>query len=359
MSWPPRRPELTTTPNSSSEKEQELLAVLRSDAPAGRQSDRLQKAGHLRIERSGCRAGKAAARRAVVLVGAGSRWKRFPATAADEALRTATDSLEGRLLVGTINSIGVRRDANAVDLLTTRLQDDDAEVASAAAVALGRIGNAAAAKSLRQSLADAPANVRSAIAEGCVLCAERFLAEGKSVEATEIYDEVRHADVPRPANPRSDSRSDSRSRTRRAFRCCWSNSGRRKRRCSSSRWARLVSFPVAKSTRPWRPRWFARHPSGLRLMIQAMADRPETVVLAAVLKAAEQGDKQVRLSAIDALRRVGDDSCLAVLLEIAIEADADLAETAKETLADLPGENVDAQDCSAVAPMPREKVTRC
>ena len=38
---------------------------------------------------------------------------------------------------GMINSIGVRQDAKAVDLLTTKLQDPDAEVASAAAVALG------------------------------------------------------------------------------------------------------------------------------------------------------------------------------------------------------------------------------
>ncbi len=69
-------------------------------------------------------------------------------------------------------------------------------------------------------------------------------------------------------------------------------------------------------------------PERAALIVQAMADRPETVVLAAVLKAAEQGAKQVRMSAIDALRRVGDDSCLATLLKIAVEADADLAQAA-------------------------------
>ena len=131
-----------------------------------------------------------------------SSWARIaleaiPGPAADEALRTAAYSLEGRVLVGTINSIGVRRDVNAVDQLTGRLQDKDPEVAAAAAVALGRIGTSAAAKALRRSLAAAPANIRSAIAEGCVLCAERSLAEGKSADAVEIYDEVRKADVPK------------------------------------------------------------------------------------------------------------------------------------------------------------------
>src|SRR5262249_46159509 len=109
----------------------------------------------------------------------------------------ASESLQGRLLVGVINSIGVRRDAAAVDRLSARLDDKDAEVASAAAVALGNIGNSAAAKSLRPKLASAPVVVRSAIAEGCVLCAEHLAADGNRSEAVVIYDEVRKAEVPR------------------------------------------------------------------------------------------------------------------------------------------------------------------
>src|SRR5262249_32663973 len=101
------------------------------------------------------------------------------------------------LLVGVLNSIGVRRDAAAVELLSGRLEDKDADVASAAAVALGRIGNAAAAQPLRKALASAPVRVRSAGGEGCVLCAERFLSQGDGAEAVKIYDEVRKAEVPR------------------------------------------------------------------------------------------------------------------------------------------------------------------
>ena len=158
----------------------------------------------------------------------------IPGAEADEALRKATESLQGKLLVGTINSIGVRRDADAVDPLTARLQDKDAEVASAAAVALGRIGNAAAAKSLRGSLATDPVKVRSAVAEGCVLCAERLLAEGKAAEAVEIYDEVRKADVPRQRILEA-TRGAILARKQKASRSWSSNFGRRTRDCSSSR----------------------------------------------------------------------------------------------------------------------------
>src|SRR5690242_16199663 len=100
----------------------------------------------------------------------------IPGPEASKALRDALDKVNGRLLVGTINSIGVRRDENAVDPLVARLQNQDADVASAAAVALGHIGNAAATKALRGLLAAAPAKVKSAAAEGCVLCAERLMA---------------------------------------------------------------------------------------------------------------------------------------------------------------------------------------
>ncbi len=84
-------------------------------------------------------------------------------------------------------------------------------------------------------------------------------------------------------------------------------------------------------------------PDRAALMIQAMADRPETVVLPAVVRAAGEGPKRVRLAAIGALGRVGDGSCLATLLEIATEPDAELAEATRAALAELPGEKVDGQ----------------
>jgi hypothetical protein len=121
----------------------------------------------------------------------------IPGAAADEALRSAAGSLEGQLLVGVVNSIGVRRDAGAVELLTGLLANQDATVASSAAIALGRVGSETATSTLRDALAGAPEGVRSAVAEACVLCAERALADGRLAEATEIYDQVRTATVPK------------------------------------------------------------------------------------------------------------------------------------------------------------------
>lgn len=337
-------------PNSSPEQEPALLAVLRSDAPGAEKAIACKK---LAIHGSS----EAVADLAKLLPDPQlSSWARIaleaiPGKAADEALRSAADSLEGKLLVGTINSIGVRRDAGAVDSLAMRLQDNDSEVASAAAVALGRIGNDAAAKSLRGALAAAPVNVRSAVAEGYVLCAERLHSEGKSDAATEIYDEIRNADVPMQRIIEA-TRGAILARNQDGIPLLLETFRSPDKKLFQLALGTARELPGSEVDQALATEMVRATPTRAALMIQAMADRPQTVVMTAVLKAAEQGDEQVRMSAIDALKRVGNESCLAALLEIAIEADADLAQAAKETLADLPGENVDAK---IVALLPRAK----
>ena len=331
-----------------SEKEQELLAILRSEAPA---ADKAMACKHLAIHGSDA----AVPDLAKLLSDAQfASWARIaleaiPGAVVDEALRKATDSLDGNLLVGTINSIGVRRDANAVDILATRLQDKDAEVASAAAVALGRIGNDSAAKSLRQSLASAPANVRSAVAEGCVLCAERLHAAGQSADAVAIYDEVRKADVPQQRIIEGTRGAILARSPKEGLPLLLEQFRSRDKALFQLALGTAREFPGSDVDQALAKEMTRATPDRAALIIQAMADRKETVVLAAVLEAAGSGPKPVRLSAIGALGRVGNVSCLPLLLDAAIDADADLAQAAKGTLADLPGAKVDAQIVALLA----------
>ena len=328
-------------PETSPEKEKELLAVLRAEATP---AEKAIACKGLAIHGSAA----AVADLAKLLPDPQlSSWARIaleaiPGEASNEALWDAANSLEGRLLVGMINSIGVRRDAKAVDALTAKLQDPDAEVASAAAVALGNIGNADATKSLREALAAAPANVRSAVAEGCVLCAERLHVEGNAVAAAEIYDQVRQADVPRQRIIEA-TRGAILARGQAGIPLLIETFHSTDNRMFQLALGTVREFPGGDIDKALAAELTDAAPDRAALIVQAMADRPDTVVLAAVLKAAEQGDKQVRLSAVDALRRVGDDSCLSTLVKIAIDDDTDLASTAKDTLAELPGKNVDGK----------------
>ncbi len=326
---------------SSPEQEQELIAILQSKAPA---EDKAIACKLLAIHGSSA----AVPELAKLLPDAQlSSWARIsleaiPGSAVDEALRNAVDLLEGHLLVGTINSIGVRRDADAVDILAARLKDKNAEVASAAAVALGRIGGESATNTLRSALAIDSVSVRSAVAEGCILCAERFYAEGRSDQAAKIYDEVRNANVPKQRMIEA-TRGAILARNQEGIPLLLEQFRSPDNSLFQLALGTAREFPGNGVDQALADEMVRATPERAALMIQAMADRPETVILSTVLKAAGEGPKLVRLSGIDALGRVGDSSCLAKLLESALDEDADLSTASKSALANLAGNKVDTQ----------------
>ena len=332
---------LADGPATSPEKEQELLAVLKSDAAP---ADKAITCKQLAIYGSAAAVPELAK---LLPIPELSSWARIalesiPGPEADEALRTATESLQGRLLVGTINSIGVRRDAAAVAALSGKLKDADAEVAAAAAVALGRIGNDDASKALRTALADSSPEVRSFVAEGCVLCAERLHSEGKSADAIAIYDEVRAADVHLQRIVEA-TRGAILARGQDGIPLLVEQLHAEDRALFRLALGTAREFPGSEIDQVLVTEMTKSPDDRAALIVQAMADRKETVVLTAILKAAEQGPLAVRLSAVDALARVGDVTCLNSLLKIAVDKDAELSVAAKDTLAELPGDNVNAQ----------------
>jgi len=275
-----------------------------------------------------------------------SSWARIaleaiPDPAADEALRQAVGKLEGRLLVGVINSIGVRRDPKAIATLVAKLKDADPEVASAAAEALGRIGGDQPIKALEPLLASAPPAVRSSVAYGCVLCAERLLDEKKAEDAAKLYDAVRKADVPKYRIAEG-TRGAILARgaagvpllveqLRSADKACFWLGLRVARELPGPEATEAVAAEVGKAA-----------PDRQALLIFALADRGDAKAVAAVLEAAKSGPPNVRLAAIAALERLGNASCVPVLLDAAIGADEQLAKAAKIALARLPGDDVDA-----------------
>lgn len=321
--------------------ETELLTLLRSDAPAAEKALACKK---LAIYGSA----SAVPDLAKLLPNPQlSSWGRIaleaiPGDASNEALRNAAASLEGRLLVGVINSISFRRDAKAVDLLIEKLTDADAEVAEAAAVALGNVGNPAATQALRGALAAAPAALRSAIGEGLVLSAERLHNAGDSVAATQIYDEVRKAKVPKQRIIEA-TRGAILARKQDGIPLLMETFRSTDKKMFQLALSTVREFPGGEVDKALAAELHSATPDRAALIVQAMADRPNTVSLPVVLQAAETGDKQVRLSALNALQRVGDDSCLSALLRISSDADADLASAAQQTVAVLPGERVNAE----------------
>ncbi|MBI2926794.1 MAG: HEAT repeat domain-containing protein [Verrucomicrobia bacterium] len=274
-----------------------------------------------------------------------SSWARIaleviPGPAADEALRGALPRVQGRLLIGVINSIGVRRDAKAVEALAGKLKDADAEVVAAAAVALGKIGGTQAAKLLNQALASARDETRPAIAEGGILCAERFLADGKLADAIPLYDAVRNADVPKQRRLEA---------TRGAILARRSagipllleqlRAGDKAVVGMALRTAR--ELPGHEVTEALGAELDRTTPERQVMLLLALADRGDAAVLPKVLQVAKTGSKPTRVATLGLLDRFGDVSAVPVLLTSAAEDDADLTRAAKATLTRMEGKPVD------------------
>jgi len=111
----------------------------------------------------------------------------IPGEASLAAIRAALDRLKDMPLVGAINSLGIRRDAQAVDRLIKLLANSDPLVAGAAAEALGKIATRPAAAALGQ--AQVPARSTAALHNAQLQCAERLAADDAASAAT-LYQQV-------------------------------------------------------------------------------------------------------------------------------------------------------------------------
>ena len=328
--------------------EAELIVVLRSDAS---EADKALVCKKLAIKGSAAAVGDLAKLLANERL---ASWARIPLEAipgpeANAALRTAAGSLSGRLLVGVINSIGVRRDAAATSLLEGRLGDADAEVAAAAAAALGKIGTPAAAAILAKQLTAAEPRLDH-MAQAAIVCAERLLAAGQAGEAGKLYGAIRTAKV-------------SEQRQAEATRGLILARGKdgiplliETLRSPSRRMANIGLFtarelldgPAAGDVDVALVDEITRMGGGgsadkAALLVKVLADRnadggATAGLQATVLRWAASSPQAVRLAALEAIGRIGDASAVDPLVSLA--ADPAVADAARMALVALPGEAV-------------------
>jgi len=326
---------------STGDKERELIAVLQSGAAPAEKAITCK-----RLTVYGTDAAVPALA-PLLLDQSLASWARIaleviPGPAADEALRQAIDKTQGLLLVGVINSVGVRGDTKAVPQLEAKLKDPDAEVASAAAVSLGKVGGSPAARALKGYLASAPPPVRAAVAEGCIRCAEHFLAEGKASDAVKLYDAVRKADVPKQKLLEA---------TRGAILAM--KSGGVALLVEQLRSTDKAFFgiglitarelPGPKATKAVEAEMRQARLDRQPLLLLALAGRDDPAALPAILDAAKSGSKQLRVTAVGVLDRWGKPESVPVLLGVAAGSDPDLAAPAIAALARISGSEVDKE----------------
>jgi HEAT repeat protein len=329
------------------EQEQESLAVLRSAAP---EAEKAAACKRLAVVGTAASAADLAALLSNEHLASWARiaLEAIPGAEVDAAVRKAAGSLSGRRLVGVINTLGVRRDADAIPLLEARLADADAEVAAAAAAALARIGTPAAAGAIAKAMTTG----RESMIEGCADAGEQLRLAGDNAAAILACEGVlalgdKAAEHRRAQATRTLILAKGpaglpllveavRSPSKRLFNMGLFVS----RELNDAPQAGTVDLALVDE---------ATKLGGERaaLLITAVADRNADggagdAIVKKLLTIAGNADKAARIAALGALGRVGDLTVLDPLLAAAAANDPDVAEAARLAAAALPGSAVDS-----------------
>jgi hypothetical protein len=244
----------------------------------------------------------------------------MPDPAAGAALRDAMGKLQGSLLVGVVNSIGFRRDAAATGALAALLANADAEIVTAAAAALGRIGSVEAAKQLQGALTKAAGAQRTALADASLTCAENLVTARKNQDAVPIFDRLAAAEF--PAHIRTAAMGGAiMARQDAGIPLLVQQLKGQDQAMLAAAWRAARELPGAKATKALAAE-LASFPAAKQvLLLEVLGDRGDQGALPPVLATATKGDPKVRLAALQALPRVDDgQASLPVLLQTATQS---------------------------------------
>ncbi|MFW6171236.1 MAG: HEAT repeat domain-containing protein [Planctomycetota bacterium] len=270
----------------------------------------------------------------------------IPTADAGAALREAVSKLDGKQLVGVLNSIGARRDEAAVGLLQELIQADDPRVARAAAFALGRIANDDAAAALSKLLSGDletvhAAAVRAAAGKACVMAAEQCRREGGLERAREISVSAVQSPLPRHvrlgaqrtlllASDTLDAdrwaaliKGESEAEFRLALTVAREFSGTGVNEVIS---AQLDNVPISRQVR----------------LITALGERGDVEALSTVLAAVRSDHQAVRQAAVRSLAYFRDESVWPRLLDMACNRADARSDVARDALVRLDNPELDA-----------------
>jgi HEAT repeat protein len=263
----------------------------------------------------------------------------IPGATADAAFRAALDKLDGRLLAGVVNSIGVRGDVKAVPKLSAMARDVGSGVRSEAIAALGRIATDEAIDTITSILKAGPATLRPVAAEACLVAADRLAGRGRTSEAAALCRAVADAEVPRhlqAAGAYGAMVAGGQTGVDLLIEQLGGNDPWRLK--AALRAARQL--PGEQVTARLVEQMKAAGPPLQVLLIGVLADRGDATAYATVKEMAAGKDPTVQLKAVQTLGEIGDKSAVP-LLASRVGGEGRQAEAAAASLRQLDAAGVD------------------
>lgn len=277
--------------------------------------------------------------------------ERMPASEAVAAMRDALGKAAGLQKVGIINSLGVRGDEKSLDALIPLVKDADAQIATAAVAALGRIGSPKAAAPLAELRKSTPKGMEVAVMDASLDLAAALAKAGNKPEAEKIYTELNAES--QPASVRKAAFQGLVAVRPEQATPLLMQALTGKDESMRGLALRLVrETPGEEATKTFAANLGKLPPEAQALMIEALAGRGDSAARAAIVGATTSSDKAVKLAAIKALGMVGNASDVPALLASLGSAWKDETLAATASLAQLRGEGVNKAIVAALAGSP-------
>lgn len=280
----------------------------------------------------------------------------IPSKRVDAVFRRQLESAHGNLLIGIIDSIGHRRDAEAVTVLLRMLPSSTPEVQAAILYALSNIATMESSEALRNML-KTPAGLSTSLLADCVMrCADRLANDGNTEDAIAMYQLVRstsanknlldaatlatirlskEAGLPLLADLLRNS-SDSQF-------------------ASGLQAARLL--PADQAARILCGELETASADRSVMILNAIGDLREKSALEVVKKSLDAGSPRVRAAAARAVGRIGDASVVPELLAFCRGIYPDLAADAFKSLVQLEGNDVNGAILDAAREASNDELT--
>ncbi len=264
-----------------------------------------------------------------------------PSEEAGKALREALDNVSSKVQIRIINLLGDRRDTQSIEAIGKLVFGAEREVGEAALAALGKIGGIQARKILVEARAKGDSELRFAATDAYLRCAEDLVAEGKSKQATVIYQELADKDeaaIIRSAAIKGLSDAGGQE-TAPLVIAALRDENRMVRTTARSCVRTMKGQDVTELFAGELPK---TPPDEQVLLIGALADRGDAAALPAITIAAESANTEVRKAVLQAFGKLGGASSVGYLVKAATEGvSSEEKSTAINSLKLLRGSGVD------------------
>ncbi|MCC7374474.1 MAG: HEAT repeat domain-containing protein [Verrucomicrobiales bacterium] len=318
-------------------QEDQLIAILKSDAPLVEKADACEELARVATRKS---VPVLSALLADAQLSHRARLALEPIAdpSADAALRQALPQLQGPLLVGVIHSLGVRKDPQAVEHLAPFLSASDPAVAQAAARALGSIGNTAAA-ALDAALPAASPATLPALCEGLFRCAEA-LPDPKAIA---LYDRIQTLpNLPHHLRVAAFSGAVRRRNPREGIPLLVEALRMGSPVPAADVMRITMDFPGPEMTRALVGALGSIHEEDQVAVLQTLGYRGDASAVNALIPLAKTGPAKRRIAAIQSLVQLNQSSSIPGLVALVKDTEPSVATAAWTGLAGLPGPEADA-----------------